>query len=1134
MIKMCTKFLILIISIATIGFTASAQCDHSIEIYDSYGDGWDGAMVDVQVNGVVVVDDFTITTGSFGSATFSALNGDDIDVIYTSGAYENEHTYEVFDGDGNSLGSSGPYPGDLLNLVGFCPPCDHSIELYDSYGDGWDGAMVDVQVNGVVVIDDFTFTTGNFASSAFSAASGDDIDVIYTSGAYENEHTYEVFDGNGTSLGSSGPYPGDLLDLVGFCPNCLAPTGLAISGETPSSADLSWTAAVGATGYNWEVVPAGNGQGVGVVASGNTANTYATASGLSAATAYDAYVQSDCGSTYDGPVSFSTPGSCGLWAIELYDTYGDGWNGGIVDVYVNGTAVLSGVTLATGNGPESHNFAVNIGDIVSIDYTAGNWSGENEYTVYDESSNTVAYEGGGGATPGDIGDYTIPSGLTACPACPDPTGLAVSGMTQTTADLSWNAAAGATGYNWEVVPIGNGQGVGVVASGNTANTFVTATGLTASTGYDAYVQNDCGSAYAGPVGFYTSCPAVSVPYFESFDAVTAPAFPSCMVVENTNADGYTWETNTTSLSAPNSARIRYNSTLAMDDWFFTDGLNLIGGVTYEVGFAYAAGSATWPENLSVDWGNAASSGAMSGTPIFTHLGIDAGWFVGNATFSPVTSGVYYVGFHGHSDADQLFLYVDDISVLPAIEGANLWTGTTDNNWRDASNWSGGIPTSGTDVTIPSGVTNYPTVSALSQCNSVYVASGASLLDNGLLLTSSATVDRDYSGNYWHLVSSPVTGVESSVFLGLYLQSHDESTNQYSYIIETDVPLTPGQGFALWNQNGAGPHTAAYTGSLTSSATRALTRSAAGADNGWNLCGNPFPSSIDWESAGMTKTNVSASTYCLDQEVSGNWAVWNGTVGTNGATQYIASGQGFFVAVNDDGSTTGSLSFTNSARLHHNTTFFKDEPADVVKLMVSGNGYSDETAVYFREEATVGFDDQMDAYEIPSMEDTAPYMYSSANEGMAINVLPDVTTVPMNVNVGTQEGTFTIETVQNGEFENLYLEDVATGTITDLNTDSYSFEFIPGLDSRFNLHFSPLSIDDLSGTLFNIYSYEKDVYVAVPENTQGTIQIIDLIGRVVESSAINNTVSKITLQESAYYVVVVTSNESVVTEKVFIK
>ena len=108
MIKMCTKFLILIISIATIGFTASAQCDHSIEIYDSYGDGWDGAMVDVQVNGVVVVDDFTITTGSFGSATFSALNGDDIDVIYTSGAYENEHTYEVFDGDGKSLGSSGP------------------------------------------------------------------------------------------------------------------------------------------------------------------------------------------------------------------------------------------------------------------------------------------------------------------------------------------------------------------------------------------------------------------------------------------------------------------------------------------------------------------------------------------------------------------------------------------------------------------------------------------------------------------------------------------------------------------------------------------------------------------------------------------------------------------------------------------------------------------------------------------------------------------------------------------------------------------------------------------------------------------------------------------------------------------
>jgi len=381
----------------------------------------------------------------------------------------------------------------------------------------------------------------------------------------------------------------------------------------------------------------------------------------------------------------------------------------------------------------------------------------------------------------------------------------------------------------------------------------------------------------------------------------------------------------------------------------------------------------------------------------------------------------------------------------------------------------------------------------------------SLLVNGTLNgTGTRTVERYYSGNQWHLVSSPVTGAESGMFSGLYLQTHAEGTNTYSDVTSLAESLTPGQGFALWNQNGAA--TASYTGTLTASATKALTRSAAGNTKGWNLVGNPYPSSIDWNAAsGWTKTNVDASTYCFNG-TGGNWAIWNGTTGTNGATQNIASGQGFFVAVSDNGSTTGSLGFTNDVRVHDNTTFFKGAPADIVKLKVSGNNFSDETVIYFREEATTGFDGQMDAYQLPSLNESAPYIYSTANQGMAINVLPEVSDVPLNVKVGIETGTYTIETVSNGEFDELHLQDLSTGVTTDLNLTSYTFDYIPSIENRFKLVFGPTGVDDVAVDLYNVYSYNKDVFVTASENTKGTIAVYDMMGREIAKQSINGTLN----------------------------
>ncbi len=92
-------------------------------------------------------------------------------------------------------------------------------------------------------------------------------------------------------------------------PSCVAPTSLTATNITATSADLGWTAGGTETTWNVEYGADGFTQGAGTMVTGTTTNPHAL-SGLTANTAYDFYVQADCGgdtSTWVGPYSFTTP-----------------------------------------------------------------------------------------------------------------------------------------------------------------------------------------------------------------------------------------------------------------------------------------------------------------------------------------------------------------------------------------------------------------------------------------------------------------------------------------------------------------------------------------------------------------------------------------------------------------------------------------------------------------------------------------------------------------------------------------------------------------------------------------------------------------------------------------------------------
>jgi hypothetical protein len=641
------------------------------------------------------------------------------------------------------------------------------------------------------------------------------------------------------------------------------------------------------------------------------------------------------------------------------------------------------------------------------------------------------------------------------------------------------------------------------------------------------------------------CSVASIPYFENFDAVVSPVMPPCMTVENTNGDAYTWATNTSyDLSPPNCAAVRWNTSEAMDDWLFTEGLQLTAGVTYEVGFAYGAASSTsFDEKLAVYWGTGPTSADMVNGPIFDENFLGAYYF-GSGSFTPTADGVYYVGFHGYSDADQFYLLLDDMYVNSAVASAT-WTGAIDNNWWNPGNWDGSIaPTATTDVTIPAGLTNYPTVTSVAACHNIYfestAAHTATILDNGLLvITGTATVDRYFSGNDldWHLVSSPISNAQAGVFMDMYLQSFDPTApqtppeNGYVEIIDPITPLNVMEGYALYSTL-SNANTVSFVGNLNiGPKSKLLSYEATNNPNGWNLLGNPYPSSLNWEAVSIP-TNMTTEVHYIEAATGADLSYVKGSGGTG--SQYIAPMQGFFVST----AASATLSINSAVRTHAGAdNWYKSTPDDLVILKAAGNDFSNETWVFFNADAEAEHDGVFDAYKrITAVNPALPQIYTITPSGVKLDVngMPANELVPVGFIAGI-DGTYSISAIETSEFSDVVLEDMQTGAMTNLLNGAYSFAYSAGEpEDRFILHFTPLSVEDELESMFNIYSFANDVYVGVPENTNGTISIFNMMGQEVANNAINGTMNIVRLNKSAYYVVKVTSNDTVVTRKVFVK
>ncbi|NTW33314.1 MAG: T9SS type A sorting domain-containing protein [Bacteroidetes bacterium] len=501
---------------------------------------------------------------------------------------------------------------------------------------------------------------------------------------------------------------------------------------------------------------------------------------------------------------------------------------------------------------------------------------------------------------------------------------------------------------------------------------------------------------------------------------------------------------------------------------------------------------------------------------------------------------------------------------------STWIGSESNAWNTAGNWSGNTTPAATDNigvykwNLGSAPLITSAIGSPATCNNLYINSGATLtinaakaltingnyinngilsikstvLGDGSLLTNGAVsgtgttkVARSIASNKWHLVSSPVTSALSGVLNGLYLRPYLEGSDIFgAYITSTTDPLGVGQGYSLWANSNAIP---VFSGTPNNGSVGPILTPLT--LNGYNLVGNPYPSAIDWNAAsGWTKTNLAATIYVWNPNI-GQYATYNGAIGTNDGSRYIAMGQGFFVQANSGG---GSLTMNNNVRVHNAIAFMKSDEtlADKINIKVSNslNSYSDETIIALNDTASAGFDYDLDANKFAG-ETTAPMLYTMKDDkNLAVSCLSSIDNI-YNRDVyfkagvsGTHTLIFT-HTMVNNE---VYLLDEVTQEII-YNGDVYNFEASPTDDlSRFMIVSTTTSVNEKSQSQLNAYAYHKTLYVKVENQYVNSVELYTLDGRkLLENTNLINDISSLS---AGIYLVKVKTDKDVLCKKIAIQ
>jgi hypothetical protein len=442
--------------------------------------------------------------------------------------------------------------------------------------------------------------------------------------------------------------------------------------------------------------------------------------------------------------------------------------------------------------------------------------------------------------------------------------------------------------------------------------------------------------------------------------------------------------------------------------------------------------------------------------------------------------------------------------------------------------------SGYNLTVTGAVANSGTMTLENNANLIQGGTTNTNTGNIIVKRDSNALSRlDYT--IW---SSPVTNANQ--FLTTFspltttnrFYNYNETTNLYNEITTpASTPFATATGYLIRMPNTHPASSTVWNGSFTGvpnngTINKAITYNGS-TSFGYNMVGNPYPSTIDADTFISTntaiiestlyfwrKTNGASGTAYATYNSVGSVATGSGLTGTGSAAPNgtIQVGQGFFVKAKS----ASNLTFTNAMRVANNENqFFKTKQVqkDRVWLNLTRTAIKTETIdipeafsqalVGYLADATQGVDN----YDAKYINDSPIALTSSINgEEYTIQGRPafDASDV-VALNFKTDaDGYYTIALDHfDGVFatgQDVYLVDSKTGTETDLKAGSYTFNATAGIDNaRFSLKYQKtLKVDApaFNENSVSVYKNNGALYVNSGFVAMSNIKVFDIQGRLI--------------------------------------
>ena len=435
-----------------------------------------------------------------------------------------------------------------------------------------------------------------------------------------------------------------------------------------------------------------------------------------------------------------------------------------------------------------------------------------------------------------------------------------------------------------------------------------------------------------------------------------------------------------------------------------------------------------------------------------------------------------------------------------------------------------------------------------------------LKTEGSITNNGTIIQKQYiSSTGHHGISSPMTtGFSTTSGTASSLYEYDaSSTGAYvgSYVGNGSASTsTVGRGFFAPVGNSGDFLTAIGEFSVTGTPNTShdwtlsyVTNSQSGAsDNGWNLIGNPYSATLDWNSVSLG-SNVNGAIYVWDPSNS-QYMSWTTIGGVNGGSQYIAPMQAFWVQTTSGGTGTAydvSTTMSSNTLTTQSPTFQKSHN-DILRLSVldlSDTSKSDETIIANVQGSLDGFDGGLDAWKLPN-DGGNPNIYSfDTGDQLAINAV-DITTpkvIPMGIDA-PQSGSMyelSLEQVVNADLYEVLLEDKHLNTFTDITKTTYSFQYggWPNNTPRFNLHLSAtnsIGVDEILKDNSYVYQHENQVFIHSEADLYTAYELRAIDGRLIQKGRISSSITKFTKPQTGLYLIKLIGNSNNYTIKTFLK